>query len=610
MPNQPPLTPIRHQPSFFSLDISSIGLKDQVQSMEHPIFSLSKKPDMQTRHYADRHGNTLTVTPSGLGLPTIWDKDILVYAISTIIAARKRGEEAGPTIRFHIADVIEFGQMTKCGPTYRRLDNAIRRLVGCTLETNIRTGGIETTTFFHIIDEATIKRRYNRIDGRLEYVEFTLSDWLWRAIEAREILTLHPDYFRLRQALARRLYEIARKYCGRKPEWQIGLELLHEKSGSKMSLRQFRHTIRKLAATGDLLDYDMDLEAGRSAEIVRFRLRKDSGLAKTKDPGKAELSDQTLRQAAEIIGEAGSVGAAVKEHQSWVKEKRIAVRNPPAHFLKFCKSWREQAGPPASADARPRFRDPFALAWWRGLTEAERGAQAQAIGIRTEIGDHEYIRNETALARRAFEDRYPPQFDDPAAVEFPTSLLEKLKEQLPPDITVTALVASWKECVQTDRSMLNIDDPLLSLHLFANDVVQDKPAAMRAVKAAAESERIRQQQAKSAEDASRYIREIATWTNRAEAWWQALTDAERAVATASHGPNPDLIRFLVENFIMHVDAGEMTAARAYAVTHPPPQFQGHGLTAVKANRFRESLLSDEGFCRFHDIEYDEMGWSA
>jgi len=91
---------------------------------------------------------------------------------------------------------------------------------------------IPITKGFHLIEEYTIKRQYDKSDGRMVYCEFTLSNWLFQAIQAQGVLTLHPAYFRLRQALARRLYEIARKHCGRQPRFQIRLARLHEKCGS------------------------------------------------------------------------------------------------------------------------------------------------------------------------------------------------------------------------------------------------------------------------------------------------------------------------------------------------------------------------------------------
>jgi len=69
---------------FFQCDILDAAPKDDMSSMEHPIFSLSTKPDTNIRYY-EHNGNTLEVIPSVLGLATIWDKDILTYCISQIV---------------------------------------------------------------------------------------------------------------------------------------------------------------------------------------------------------------------------------------------------------------------------------------------------------------------------------------------------------------------------------------------------------------------------------------------------------------------------------------------------------------------------------------------
>ena len=52
--------------------------KDDMASMEHPVFSLSTKPDTRVLHY-EHNGNTITIKPTTDGLPTIHDKDILLY---------------------------------------------------------------------------------------------------------------------------------------------------------------------------------------------------------------------------------------------------------------------------------------------------------------------------------------------------------------------------------------------------------------------------------------------------------------------------------------------------------------------------------------------------
>lgn len=83
-----PLLPDRHpQKDFFILDISDVVPKDDTASMEHPMFSLATKLDM--RHLFYKSGeNSLEIIPSSLGLPTIKDKDILIFCISQLMHRR------------------------------------------------------------------------------------------------------------------------------------------------------------------------------------------------------------------------------------------------------------------------------------------------------------------------------------------------------------------------------------------------------------------------------------------------------------------------------------------------------------------------------------------
>jgi hypothetical protein len=46
-----PLLPDRHHRDFFVCDIFDAAVKGDSASMEHPIFSLSKKPDLKVRRY-------------------------------------------------------------------------------------------------------------------------------------------------------------------------------------------------------------------------------------------------------------------------------------------------------------------------------------------------------------------------------------------------------------------------------------------------------------------------------------------------------------------------------------------------------------------------------
>jgi hypothetical protein len=55
--------------------------KDDMASMEHPVFSLSTKPDLNERRYENGRA-FVKVTPSIKGLVTMHDRDIQIFCIS------------------------------------------------------------------------------------------------------------------------------------------------------------------------------------------------------------------------------------------------------------------------------------------------------------------------------------------------------------------------------------------------------------------------------------------------------------------------------------------------------------------------------------------------
>lgn len=268
------LLPDRHpQKDFFILDIADVVLKDDMASMEHPLFSLATKPDM--RHLEYRNGdNRLKIVPSGVGLPTIFDKDILIFCISQLMHKKNRGEPIGKRCRFSGREML----MTTNRPTnnlgYQRLEQAFHRLRGTNFQTDITTGGKRETKVFGLIDEGGFVMRD---DGgwRLDYCEVVLSDWVMRAIEANEVATISNDYFRLRRPLERRLYEIARKHCGNKARWHIGLAKLQDKTGSNAPLKKFRFNLHEIIRADDTPFYQFEINED---DLVIVRPRKAPAL--------------------------------------------------------------------------------------------------------------------------------------------------------------------------------------------------------------------------------------------------------------------------------------------------------------------------------------------
>ena len=151
---------------------------------------------------------------------------------------------------------------------------ALSRLAGTRIETNIETNGQRERAGFGLIDSWRVIERDN--DDRMVAIEVTLPDWLYRAIQAGQVLTLDKDYFRLRKPLERRLYELARKHCGaNQAKWMVSLTVLHQKSGSRSALKRFRHDVTAIAETQHLPGYLVQVD--RVRDMVAFFSRKPKG---------------------------------------------------------------------------------------------------------------------------------------------------------------------------------------------------------------------------------------------------------------------------------------------------------------------------------------------
>jgi plasmid replication initiation protein len=131
----------RHvQRDFFVADILDAAPKDDLASMEHPIFAL-KSGDRRVRVY-ERKGVTVTIKPGHDGCATIHDKDIWIYCISQLVEAINRGrEDVGRVVRFTAYDFLVTTNRQTSGEGYRLMGEALARLSGTRIETNIETAG-------------------------------------------------------------------------------------------------------------------------------------------------------------------------------------------------------------------------------------------------------------------------------------------------------------------------------------------------------------------------------------------------------------------------------------------------------------------------------------
>lgn len=308
---------------FFVCDFLGAVPKHDLASMEHPVFSLSTRPDRRILKYS--HNDTdITITPSVKGRATIFDADILIFCISQLMAGLNAGRPVSRTLTLTAHDLLLATRRETSGDSYRRLRDAFERLAGTRITTNITTGAREVTSGFGLIEAWEIVRKTRA--GRMVSVSVTLSEWLYQAVLSKSVLTLNRAYFSLRKPLERRLYELARKHCGRQPAWRVSVETLCKKSGSNSPRRVFRAMIREIIKADSLPDYEVTEEPG---DIIRISPRR---LIET--PGQGPQISAAAIEAARALAPQADVYALEAQWRAWwAQSGRTRLSAPDKAFL-------------------------------------------------------------------------------------------------------------------------------------------------------------------------------------------------------------------------------------------------------------------------------------
>lgn len=327
-----PLLPVRHQRDFFVCDIFDAALKGDSASMEHPIFSLSKKPDLKIRRYENGE-KWAEIRPSVKGLATVFDRDILIYCISQLIAAMNDNRPISQRLRLRAFDLLVATNRDTSGRGYLQLREALERLQGTQIATNVITGGKEVFDVFGLINRARIVRETR--DGRMQEVEIELSDWVFQAVEAQEVLTLDRRYFQLAKPLERRLYELARKHCGQQAGFRIGLEKLRGKCGSQSTMKEFRRLLQTIIADDERHNHMPGYGFVLEDHMVEIRPKEVAEPTALPLPH-LQLRGDTYDQA-RLLATGWDVYALESEWRDWIAKKNIKPGHPDAHFLAFCK---------------------------------------------------------------------------------------------------------------------------------------------------------------------------------------------------------------------------------------------------------------------------------
>src|SRR6478672_13760663 len=169
------------QGDLFLLDSPLYGeIRGERSLMAFPFFALSKNAWMKPLSYA--HANvTIEVRPSASGVATIYDKEIVLYIASLMAAKLEAGEDVAQDFVFTAHDLFSVTGANHSARSYQRLSEALERLQGTQIKTNIEAGGEGEEGFFSWLSEA--KLHYSKTktgEKRLKAVKVRLCDWLYR----------------------------------------------------------------------------------------------------------------------------------------------------------------------------------------------------------------------------------------------------------------------------------------------------------------------------------------------------------------------------------------------------------------------------------------------
>lgn len=123
---------------------------------------------------------SITVRPAAeIGLATIFDKDVWLFAISKLQEAINNNEPISKTVVFTPYDYLFQTNREIGGRMYRELKNSLSRLKGTTVKTNISHSPDEhVIREFGLIEEwMIVENKKGKMDVGI--ISVTLPDWLY-----------------------------------------------------------------------------------------------------------------------------------------------------------------------------------------------------------------------------------------------------------------------------------------------------------------------------------------------------------------------------------------------------------------------------------------------
>jgi plasmid replication initiation protein len=277
------------QGELFLLDSPLQGeIRGERSLMAFPFFALAKNAWMKPLAY-NTESVSIEVRPSASGVATIYDKEIVLYIASLMAAKIEAGEEVAQDFVFTAHDLFSVTGSNHSARSYGRLSEALERLQGTQIKTNIEAGGEGEEGFFSWLSEAKLHYSKTRSgERRLKAVKVRLCDWLFRAIlRDRQVLNYAHAYFQL-GPIERRIYEVARSTCD-SDRVEVDLATFRLQIGYQNPLANFRNALKQIAGTNAIPDYQLELVETVGAVEPARRGRKSNPVRVVITPRVPEL---------------------------------------------------------------------------------------------------------------------------------------------------------------------------------------------------------------------------------------------------------------------------------------------------------------------------------
>ena len=202
------------------------GMKQSLSLMTFNFFSFSKEPKMEIQEIVALNSK-LTITPSIHGAPTMYDADILMFAVSALAEDIRRNKSeltrAGTMpykgdVVFQLKDFSERIGRTRNSRKIEQITEALDRLSNCLIS-------IEKTEMFGGTEIRVTKSIGSFLNGYkfceisesgkkpVAAVQVRIADWIVRAIAQEKTLTIPDEYFAL-SPVEKSIFMVARSLDG------------------------------------------------------------------------------------------------------------------------------------------------------------------------------------------------------------------------------------------------------------------------------------------------------------------------------------------------------------------------------------------------------------